>query len=290
VPTAGASDRLPIGSGPFGTAGPTYVRGADPSERWLALCQARTDTDGNGKVEIHVGHHGEIFGDQMSLYLVLGGGNGTPIDALASRSSDGRWLAIVRGKKVELVDAQSGDVFELRGADAQSDGRPGAPHRATMFAKNRLLYIRTGGSTDDRLVIHDPTDHSVREITVPGRLWRIDHNPDRLVHLYVVPAGQGFPTLQTTLDAGECIGPPTSYSTYGNRGPAPTQHWFDLDTGKEVPGDGGEVAIAATLGRSPADGRRRAAKDAASCCILCSPANPASTGQIRREKLRSMAQ
>lgn len=249
----GATDRLPIGSGAFGTAGPTYVRRVDPHERWMALCQARSDTDGNGKVEIHVGHHGEVFGDRMDLYLVLGGGNGTPIDALPGSSSDGRWLAIVRDKKVELVDGQTGDVFALRGADAESDGRPGAPHRAAMFAKDRLLYIRkTAG--DDVLVVHDPATHAERELPVPGRLWRIDYGPDRLAHIYVVPRGQGFPQLQTTLDAGECIGPPMSYSTYGNRGPRPTEHWLDLDTGKEVTVDGGKIAVGATIVRTPDDG------------------------------------
>jgi hypothetical protein len=252
----GATDRLPLGSagGDLGAAGPTFVRSADAEERWVALCQARSDTDGDGKIEIHVGHHGEVFGDQMSLYLVLGGGAGTPIDALASRSADGRWLAIVRGGKVELVDAQTGDAFALRGADAEPDGRPGAPHRAAMFAKNRLLYIRHVDGKDDRLVIHDPADHAEREIAVAGRIWRIDGGADRIARVYTVPRDQAFPKLQTTLDAGECIGSPMSYSTYGNRGPKPTERWIDLDTGKELAADGAEAAVDATLVRAPADG------------------------------------
>ncbi len=253
TPSPGASGRLPIGGGDFGTAGPTIVRRADAEERWMALCQARRDTDGDGKVEIHFGHHGAVFGDAMELYLVLGGGPGTPIGALASQSEDGRWLAIVRDQKVELVDAQTGDVFELRGADAESDGRPGAPHRAAMFARDRLLYIRrTGG--DDVLVVHDPATHAEREIPVPGRLWRIDYKPDRIAHIYTVPRGQDFPRLQTTLDAGECIGSPMSYSTYGNRGPQPTEHWIDLDTGRPIAADGGKIAVGATVIRTPADG------------------------------------
>lgn len=257
-----ASGRLPVGTGDFGSAGPTYIRGADEGERWMALCQARTDTDGDGKIEIRVGHHGELFGDGMELFLVLGGGMGTPIEALASRSADGRWLAVVRGGKVELVDAETGDFFELRGADAQSDGRPGAPHRAAMFAKDRLLYIRRTGGTggtggDDVLVVHDPATHAERELPVPGRLWRIDYNPDRLAHLYVIPRGQPFPALQTTLGGGECIGPAMSYSTYGNRGPKPTEHWIDLASGKEIAAasaEGTEIAVGDTLVRTPADG------------------------------------
>jgi len=160
----------------------------------------------------------------------------------------------VRDGKVELVDAQTGEVFALRGADAESDGRPGAPHRAAMFAGSRLLYIRHDAAGDDKLVVHDPADHGEREIAVPGRLWRIDGGGDRLVHVYTVPQGQPFPRLQTTLDGGECVGPAMSYSTYGNRGPRPTEHWLDLDTGAEIPDDGGEVAVGATLVRAPDDG------------------------------------
>lgn len=251
---AAITDRLPIGSGDFGTAGPTIIRGADPSERWMALCQARSDTDGNGKIAISTGHHGEISGDRMDMYLVLGGGEGTPIDALASSSLDGRWLAIVRGGKVELIDGQSGDVRELPGADAQSDGRPGASHRAAVIGKDRLLYIRHDPSGDDKLVVHDLASHAEKEIAVPGRLWRIDYGPDRIAHVYVVPRGQPFPMLKTTLDAGECIGAPRSYSTYGNRGPKPTEHWIDLDSGKELAADGGEVAVGTTIVRAPSDG------------------------------------
>jgi hypothetical protein len=250
----GATGRLPVGSGDFGTTGPTFVRAADPHERWMALCQARSDTDGDGKIEIHVGHHGDLYGDEMDLYLVLGGGAGTPIDALASRSEDGRWVAIVREGKVELVDAQSGEVFALRGADAQPDGRPGAPHRAAMFAKNRLLYIRHVDGKDDALVVHDPADHGERELRVSGRLWRIDFGADRIAHVYTVPRDQPFPALQTTLGAGECVGPVMSYSSYGQRGPKPTERWIDLDTGKELAADGGEVAVGTTIVRAPSDG------------------------------------
>ncbi|HWO25536.1 MAG TPA: hypothetical protein VNO30_42645 [Kofleriaceae bacterium] len=254
VPAPTPPRYLPIDTGDFGTAGPTLVRRVDPGERWMALCQARSDTDGDGKIEIHIGHHGELYGDQMDLYLVLGGGAGTQIEALAGASEDGRWLAIVRGGKVELVDAQTGEVTELRGADAQSDGRPGAPHRAAMFAKDRLLYIRHVPGGDDRIVVHDPKHHGEREITVPGRLWRIDYGPDQIAHVYTVPSGQTFPKLATTLGRGECIGPAMSYSTYGNSGPKPTERWIDLTSGQERAADGGEVAVGATIVRTPSDG------------------------------------
>ena len=143
-----ASGRLPVGTGDFGSAGPTYIRGADLGERWMALCQARTDTDGDGKIEIRVGHHGELFGDGMALFLVLGGGMGTRIDALASRSPDGRWLAVVRGGKVLLVDAETGDFFELRGAPGRA--RRSRPRTSAWGPASTSSTTTTTSSTSRR--------------------------------------------------------------------------------------------------------------------------------------------
>jgi hypothetical protein len=227
----------------------------------MALCQARNDTDGDGKIDVRFGHHGATEGDAMELYLVLGGGDGTRIDAFVGQSDDGRWLAVVRGGKVELVDGQTGEVRELRGADAESDGRPGAPHRAATFVGSRLLYIRHDAA-GDKLVVHDPASRAEREIAVSGRLWRIRRGGgDRLAQVYTVAPGEGFPRLRTTLAAGECVGPPMSYSSSGTQGPTPTERWLDLDSGTEVPGDGGEIAVDATLVRAPADGALYAGAD-----------------------------
>lgn len=221
--------RLAIGSGDFGTAHPTILRRVDPDERWMALCQARSDTDGDGKIEFHVGHHGATYGDRLDQYLILGGGPGTLIDALVDVSDDKRWLAILRGGALELVDSTTGELFGLKDADVASDNRPGALHRAGMFANNRMLYVRhrTGG---DALVVHDLATHGEREIAVPDRLWRI-RSAGKLTQLYTVP-GDDFPQLRTSLDAGECLGAPMSYSTGGQSGPKPTERVIDLDAGK----------------------------------------------------------
>jgi hypothetical protein len=45
-----------------------------------------------------------------------------------------------------------------------------------------------------------------------------------------------------------------SYSTYGNRGPQPTERWIDLDSGALLAGDGAQAAVGTTLVRTPADG------------------------------------
>lgn len=255
VPSPAPAGKLPVGCGDFGTANPALVHAADEDERWMALCQARRDTDGDGKIAVRFSIHGDVIGDAMEQYLILGGGDGTRIDAFAGGSDDGRWLAIVRDGKVELVDALTGDVFELPGADAESDDRPGAPHRAARFAGNRLLYIRHDAAGDDRLVVHDPANHAEREIVISGRIWRIDGGgSDRIAQVYTVPQGESLPRLHSTLAKGECLGPWEAYSTHGMEGPTPTEHWIDLDSGTEVPGDGGQIAVGSTLVRTPADG------------------------------------
>lgn len=181
---------VPMGSGTYGTAHPTYFRGFDTrGKRWMALCQARRDTDGDGKIEVSSGHHGGLYGDDMALYLVIGGGEGTVIEALVSRSDDDRWLAILRDGTLELVDVETGDVRAMVDADVESDERPGAPHRAATFVGERLLYIRNYADKDT-LVVYDLASRKEREITVPDRLWRIVWSRT-LGRIYTVPRGQG---------------------------------------------------------------------------------------------------
>lgn len=198
----------------------------------MALCQARKDTDGDGKIEIHVGHHGEIFGDDMQLYLVIDGGEGTRIDNLVDTSVDDRWIVVVRDGSLELVDTKARGTYELRNADIEADNRPGAWHRAARFATNRLLYIRHRDH-NDVLVIHELDSHAEREVAIADRIWRFA-DADKVAELYTIPRGDDWPRLNTTLSAGECLGPPASYSTYGQQGPKPTQHFVDLDAGAEI--------------------------------------------------------
>lgn len=251
VQTTGSG--LPVGTGAYGTASPTILRAFDKQERWMALCQARKDTDGDGKVEVHTGHHGDMYGDDMALHLILGGGEGTPIDGLPAVSKDGRYLAVLRDKQLWLVDGQSGVQRALADADVEGDGRPGAPHRAAIFSGDKLLYIKHQ-TTGDKVVIHDPATAAERVIAIADRVWRLIPESDGLAQIVTVPQGQGFPQLMTSLAAGECLGPPMSYSTGGQRGPKPLFTHYDLATGKPLQADGVVASIGNTLVRSPKDG------------------------------------
>jgi hypothetical protein len=254
VKPAQVTGGLPVGKGDYGTANPLFIRAADKAERWVAMCQARKDTDGDGKIEVHTGHHGGLFGDGMQLYLAIGGGPGTEIDALASRSEDERWLAVLRDKKLWLVDGETGAQTPLVDADIESDNRPGAPHRAAVFSGTKLLYTRhrAGG---DALVIHDVATHAEREIKVLDRIWRMIPDSASLAQIVTVPQGQGFPRLMTSLDAGECLGPPMSYSTGGQTGPKPAFEYVDLDAAKVIAKPDGAIAtIGKVFVRAPKDG------------------------------------
>lgn len=220
-------------TGDYGTAHPTFVRAFDRvSSRWMALCQARKDTDGDGRIEIMVGHHGELFGDAMQLYFVIDGGDGTQVDHIVDTSLDDRWVVLVRGGGLELVDTKTRALCELKDADVESDNRPGAWHRAARFATDRLLYIRHRDK-GDALVIRDLATQTEREVAVADRIWRFA-NADAVAEVYTIPRGTDFPRLDTTLGEGECLGPPASWSSYGQRGPQPTQRWFDLAAGAEI--------------------------------------------------------
>jgi hypothetical protein len=255
TPAVVPSDHLPIDAAhhEVGTAHPFVLRAVDPRERWTVLCQARRDTDGDGKIEVHTSHHGGLFGDAMAPYLILGGGAGTPIDAFVGASPDHRWVAILRGANLELVDSESGQVFAMPDADTESDHRPGSSHRAAAFAGERLLYIRHR-DRGDVIVVHDLDTHLERELAVNDRLWRLSPRGEDVTVAYTVPADQGFPQLNSSLDAGECLGAPLSYGFYGQRGPAPVAHWMELESGRELASEGALAAIGRQLVRAPSSG------------------------------------
>lgn len=250
---ASQTSTLAVGQGVFGTDHPTILRAYDKQERWMALCQARKDTDGDGKIEVHTGHHGDMYGDDFALYLILGGGEGVAIEALPAVSEDGRYLAAIRDGKLWLIDGQSGAQRELAGADLETDNRPGAPHRAAVFSGDRLLYIKHA-ATGDQVVVHDPASGSERAIAIADRVWRLIPETARLAQVVTVPQGQGFPRLMTSLAAGECLGPPMSYSTGGQVGPTPVFAHYDLVAGTPVKADGIVATIDSTFVRAPKDG------------------------------------
>ncbi len=234
----GASARAPVAieRGAFGTAHPTVVVAFDPSERWAALCQARADTDGDGEIALHSGYHGEEFGDDLTLYLIVGGGEGVEIDELVRSSRDGRWIVYIRAGRLLLRDMERGVETDLSalGADASDDGNPLAAHRAATFAPDsaRVAYLRRRG---DRtfVVVRSLPGGEERELDAgPGQVWRAYLLDAGWVEVDVVSRdtdGNGrveVPLPHTTLSSRHCRGAPRVYGVYGWGGDRPVVRLF----------------------------------------------------------------
>lgn len=173
VPPAAAApiSRIVAGTEPtLGTAHPTVIPMADPQGRWAVLCQARADTDGDGRIHVDRGYHGGLRADQMRPYLVVGGGPGVEIDQPVAHSANGRWLAYLRDGRLFLWDATEGTNTDLSalGADTSDDRYPHAPHRAAHFSPDNahVLYIRRSGE-QSRIVVRSLPEGVERELD-PG--------------------------------------------------------------------------------------------------------------------------
>jgi hypothetical protein len=223
-------EAFPVEGGELGTAHPLFVQAAAPDGSWVAACQARSDTDGNGEVAVMTGHHGELFGDDVALYLLTEDRpEGEPLERLVAHDATGKWIAFVRGGRLVARDTGAGTEIDLTSSGAQSaaDPNPTLPDRGADFdrAGAHLIYLR-GVAGSERVVVLELGSGAEREIGVgAGRVWRAHFVGDgAFVAVAVVPAdtnGNGqldLPVQQTTLAGGACRGAPLSYSTYGFRG------------------------------------------------------------------------
>jgi hypothetical protein len=226
----------PVESGPIGTDGAIVIEASDPVGRWVVACQARTDTNGDGKVEVNIGLHGDTFGDAMTPYLIVGTGAGEAIDAFVDQSSDGAWIAAVVKDQLVLVDARTGARTPIADADVRDDAYPTLAPRVAAFAgASRLVFMRHRAN-GDAVVSRDLVTGRETELAVPGALWRVE--PDaagtwvRVVTIRRDTDNSGtleWPSQHTSLSDRGCRGPITSYGTYGASGDEPDLLWLGFD-------------------------------------------------------------
>lgn len=258
--------------GSIGTAAPTVFEMAGSDGSWVALCQGRRDTNGDGHVGVDVGRRGKLSGDRMQSYLVLGDGKGEAIDELAAYDPTGRWLVVMQHGRLVLLDSRSDKRLDLSalGADARDDALPYRQHRALSFdaGGTRLLYVRqSAGKT--HVVVRDLV--SGAETTIdpgPGRLWRARLSPDgsKVVLRMIVDDTNKNGKLEWPVPARKtnpwrCHGPIPTYPSWLSRGDEPTV--------KVAPSSGGSAKVvpgfAVPFGRSllvrDADGRLSLERD-----------------------------
>ena len=221
----------PSADGSIGTAHPILVEQIAHDGSWLVVCQARRDTNGDGKIKVGYGMHGDTFGDRLDPFLVFGSGTGTPIDAFVAHDDDGAWFAVIRGGVLELFDARRQRGIQLRDADVRDDGNPFGEARGASIAADgtRMIYFRHGRD-GDRIVIRELASGRERAVAVDGALWRAWVDDDgRWARLLSLPPGADWPIPQTSLGPRGCRGPVTSYTSAGFEGAKPIEHWLDLD-------------------------------------------------------------
>jgi hypothetical protein len=225
------------------------VESVDPGGRWAALCQAREDTDGDGKLAVRYGPRGELVGDSMQSYFVLGSGPGNAIDALAAEDSSGRYVVIVEQGRLLLVDTQTDARTDLTalGVDGRSDALAFVQHRSLAFDPDgsRLAYLRRdpGPYTQGRrvlVVVRDLSSGAEREInTGLGEPWRLRFSPDgRELVLEVIVEDTNkngrldWPVPVSKVNRWRCHGPIASYPVWTDRGDRPATRVVSVDTGK----------------------------------------------------------
>ncbi len=230
---------VPVPSGAVvGTAHPIVVEAVARDGAWVVICQARTDTNGDGEIAVNVGYHGDTWGDSFKPYVVRGAGEGEPIDSLVGYTRDGRWLVALRGGKLSVLEVTTGLWRELPGADVRDDGVPLGPHRVASVARGGdvMTYFRD----DETIVIRALSTGAEDTVKVPGaRVWRVEVEPaGAWARVYVIKTDTDkdgkltWPSVHTSLSDRDCRGPIMSYSTGGWSGDKPDEMWLDLTAGR----------------------------------------------------------
>jgi hypothetical protein len=256
--------------GSIGTADPVIFESIAADGGWTVLCQAREDTDGDGVITANMGHHGDLYGDRMRPYLVVGSGPGMPADEFIAADPRGRFVALRDGPCLSLVDTQRRSAVTLPNADLRDDDGVFGSHRAASFDArgDRMLYLR-GSITGDRLVVRTlATGREVEFDPGPGLLWRAALDPAGRWVMAELVTGPGWPQVETTLAGRSCRGDAMSYSVFGTENESPViRRWAPVGGGRmqEIAGlirpvasgllvrdEAGALAIVAS------DGKRRA--------------------------------
>ncbi len=164
--------------GTVGTAHPVVVEAVSRLATWTVLCQARSDTNGDGGIGVTVGARGALSGDTLSRYLAQGAGR-LAHRRPRRRDATGRWLVVQRGDALWLVDSftRRADAPCRRGHAPRLG--PFVHHRAVTFDETGsvLAYLcRRGGQPPSSFAGSKMVQE--RELDPgSGEVWRLDVDP-----------------------------------------------------------------------------------------------------------------
>jgi hypothetical protein len=196
--------------GPIGSPHPIDVITSAASGRWIGACQARHDNDGIPGIRVRRFEHG-FGGDKLTPYLIRGGGEGIAIDGFVAASSDDRWIAVVRGGVLVLIDDISGHEQVLPGADVRGELSTARQIAAFDVDNTHLSYARIVDGHGS-VVIHDLASQAEHATTtLPGIVWQVQEQPPsawlRVTYLRRSVRPNEFPHLVASPAAGrQCRG------------------------------------------------------------------------------------
>lgn len=226
----------------IGTAHPLLLQSASPSQNWVHLCQARSDTDGDGVVGVTYTSDGELRGDTISHYLVEDAGAGVLIDSLLAADATGRYVVLQRGGRTYLRDTSEKTERDLTvlGVDARRDQSAFAPHRTLSFDRTgtRLAYLRRAGE-QQWIVVRDLAAEK-ETVFNPGTadVWRLGFEPaGHYLNIQVVVRDTdgdrrvewSSPIAQ---DPPACAGPVPTYPVSETSGDRSDTHLLRLSDGQ----------------------------------------------------------
>jgi hypothetical protein len=240
-PATATAPTTPAAAEAIGTPGPTLLSAASPRGDWAVVCQARADTNGDGRLHVDVEiHHGFLSGDAMVPYLVWGSGSGEPIERFLGRDPTGRFLLGRTAAGLVLWDADDRRPTVL--------AAPGDAPDTFAFADGgtHLLYVR-GPADAQRLVSRRLADghEAVFDLDARG-LWLLEPAPSgSLVALHFVEAdpdaGGPVPAAPggwSDGGASACRGSPMARSWIPRKGTRNVVRIGRLDGGAPVPAPG----------------------------------------------------
>lgn len=173
---ANAAAVLPPRHNPIGTPDPTLLLGAARDGSWVAICQARADTNHDGRIAFHFGLHGDVYGDALTAYLVVGAGPGKPIDRFLGNDPSGRWVAYARAQRRWLLETTTGNEVPL---DAPAALVPAPLLRLQFDSTGTTLLYMTGDESHPKAVLRRLSDgHESVLDSGPGILWRATFTQD----------------------------------------------------------------------------------------------------------------
>ncbi|GEN07939.1 hypothetical protein MFU01_29760 [Myxococcus fulvus] len=233
--------------GDYGTRAPFIFQAAAPDGRWILACQAREDTDQDGKVEVRFDPHGGLMGDLARPYLFLEPGEGLAVDDVLTWDSEGRRLVLLSGGAIRLLDTTTNEETRLGDwSDEDAETKAPRPPMRASFSRDgqRLLYLRREGARTVT-VLREVSSGEERQVdTGPGLLGQAFLHPDGHWMVFDVVAKDTdqdgalkWPQEQTTLAPARCRGLVLSSSYMGFHGDQPVRRFQRIEGGPNIEGE-----------------------------------------------------